>query len=455
MKDKEYFNDIKKYKNALDYLSKADLKVPNEIWAKLDLLISIRSAQQLNATRPLHTLYFSTFEKFRKHILIRTFAHNESRNQTQEIMRMIPGCNRKLVRNFFYGSMSGYNVVWEKNKRSNYSWNKLDYGYWLQYTYDFYQTPNDYLFTDLSKIKELCPDKYKYCGLDNRHNMTSHQLYMFLTKYEKHSCLEFLAKFDLLYLSDYKMAIKRLEKQDKAFNKYLIQNREVIKSIRASYNLIIKSMKEKVSLEISGLLYREFGNFKEAEELVPLELQKKVAKYLLKHRTENKIEGYLTTVYKDYLISCWKLGLELSQIDYFPKNLVEAHNLNFSRIKMKENKQTQDDLKKVAKKLSKKIHLETEDLKAIIPNTLEEFVKEGEVQHNCVARSDYINKMIKGKTCIIFVRKKENPEEPFITLELNQKTNTILQARYKMNISVEKETIDLLKLNLVNEYARV
>lgn len=54
----------------------------------------------------------------------------------------------------------------------------------------------------------------------------------------------------------------------------------------------------------------------------------------------------------------------------------------------------------------------------------------------------------------MFVRKKEDPETPYITMELDYKKNQILQARYKGNITIEKETVNLIQNNLQNGFAK-
>ena len=54
----------------------------------------------------------------------------------------------------------------------------------------------------------------------------------------------------------------------------------------------------------------------------------------------------------------------------------------------------------------------------------------------------------------MFVRKKEDPETPYITMELDYKKNQILQARYEHNKTVEIEVLDLLKSSLKNGFAK-
>ena len=70
---------------------------------------------------------------------------------------------------------------------------------------------------------------------------------------------------------------------------------------------------------------------------------------------------------------------------------------------------------------------EYKDFVFIVPKTYEEIVEEGAMQHNCVGASDrYMLKMANKETFIVFLRKKEDPEKSFYTLEVDYQN--IIQA---------------------------
>lgn len=52
-----------------------------------------------------------------------------------------------------------------------------------------------------------------------------------------------------------------------------------------------------------------------------------------------------------------------------------------------------------------------------VPNALEEITKEGMILHHCVG--SYLNTHATGRTNIIFLRKKESPDTPFYTIEVD------------------------------------
>ena len=79
------------------------------------------------------------------------------------------------------------------------------------------------------------------------------------------------------------------------------------------------------------------------------------------------------------------------------------------------------------------------------PKNPYEIYKESEKQHSCLWT--YIKKVGEGETTILFMRKKENPEEAFITIEVYE--SIILQARGRYN-----EMISEKEMEWVEKYAQ-
>lgn len=95
---------------------------------------------------------------------------------------------------------------------------------------------------------------------------------------------------------------------------------------------------------------------------------------------------------------------------------------------------------KFAKQLDKIKHLEfeNENYKIVIPKHCEDLVNEGKNLHHCVGT--YINSVIKGNTNIIFIRKKENLEESYFTVEISNE-NKIIQIHGMMNCDVKDKKL--------------
>lgn len=442
-----------KLEKAFEELKTAQLTTPRVVVQaiKRDLKDEINSFKWL--------FDYSTFENYKGFLLIRVWEYNKIEDKTMEIMRMIPGHNKKLSRNFILKSMGGYCAVWKANGTKSYKWDKSIWNVWQEESYSFAKGLYNKMLCKLSTIKDIVT-RYKYCGLqelEKGDNIIADRLCDLLSIYEEHPCVEFLNKFEINNLARYKNVVKRLEKGDKTFMKFLVANKEILKKYNyIDYSKINIAVKNKMlSLSNQLMLEQEFNSVTEAINTIPKDKLDKVIRYLLKQRNENfKGYSYFNINYKDYIKSCYKLGLTNEQIDWMPKDLKEAHDLNYQKIETIKNEKLNELLKKQASKLIKKIKFETKDLIGIIPNAVADFAKEGTIQNNCVAKGNYIQDMIRGICCIMFVRKKEDPETPYITMELDFKKNQILQARYKGNITVEEEIVNLIQSNLKNGFAK-
>lgn len=61
---------------------------------------------------------------------------------------------------------------------------------------------------------------------------------------------------------------------------------------------------------------------------------------------------------------------------------------------------------------------ENDDYVVVIPETADEIINEGKNQHNCVG--GYVNDVIQAYCNIVFVRKKNEPNKSYITVEINK-----------------------------------
>lgn len=80
----------------------------------------------------------------------------------------------------------------------------------------------------------------------------------------------------------------------------------------------------------------------------------------------------------------------------------------------------------------------------IIPaGTCGELMAEGRTLHHCVGSSDrYMRKMAAGKSWILFLRKKEDLEKAYYTIEIDMKDDHILQYYSEFDRKPDKAVID-------------
>lgn len=139
--------------------------------------------------------------------------------------------------------------------------------------------------------------------------------------------------------------------------------------------------------------------------------------------------------YADYLSMRVNAGYDLSNSVYQqPRDLEAAHN----KLVMKSNKAKMDrhleevaerypEIRKSYKKLRNKYYYE-DDRYIIRPaRSAEEIVMEGRLLHHCVGGNAYLGKHNTGQTYILMLRFREEPDVPYITVEIDAKNPTILQ----------------------------
>lgn len=155
------------------------------------------------------------------------------------------------------------------------------------------------------------------------------------------------------------------------------------------------------------------------------------------------------TTYADYLSMRINLGYDISNTVYQqPQDLEAAHN----KMVMETNKEEMDKhLKEVAERYPEIRHVYRrlrnkylyEDGRYIIrpARSAEEIVMEGRLLHHCVGGNTYLDKHNTGKTYILMLRFKEEPDVPYITVEIDAKNPRILQWHGNKNKKPDENNV--------------
>ena len=144
-----------------------------------------------------------------------------------------------------------------------------------------------------------------------------------------------------------------------------------------------------------------------------------------------------------------------------PKDLKARHD---QLVELRNARRDAERLEKEKKKyqaLDERIRKHTSEVKRyyweddtymIIPaGRCGELVTEGRTLHHCVGSSDfYMEKMADGKSWILFLRKKENLEKAYYTIEIRLEDDTILQYYSEFNRKPDQATIS----KVLNKYKR-
>lgn len=152
----------------------------------------------------------------------------------------------------------------------------------------------------------------------------------------------------------------------------------------------------------------------------------------------------------DYWRFCGELGITLDRAeDRWPQRLKSAHDQAAEELDRKKKRAQNKQFKERLEVLSSFVW-EDDDLLIRPAANEKELKNEGRALSHCVAR--YAVDHASGKTAIFFIRHKALPEQPYFTLELDEKNLTVRQNRGLRNCdrtpevkAFEKKWLDHLK----------
>lgn len=171
-----------------------------------------------------------------------------------------------------------------------------------------------------------------------------------------------------------------------------------------------------------------------------------------------KIAGYLerqkatARLYLDYLGECEKLGYDLGdEAVLFPKNLTEKHAETSGLCRYRTTPEIVEESKKRAERLKKSgAEYAHGRLMIRVPRDCNEIIAEGAQLGHCVG--GYAVDHTNGRTTILFIRRRSDPETPYFTLEINEKTGNMRQCYGFKNR--ESERTNLAVEQLLEHYKR-
>ena len=174
-----------------------------------------------------------------------------------------------------------------------------------------------------------------------------------------------------------------------------------------------------------------------ASDLIQYVLTEKDLKELISYSTPEKIVNYLrkqngidkaawAREYLDYLRMKKKLGYDMTDsIVLFPKDLKEAHNkavIEIDEIAAEERRaEAEENFKEIRtrfKEADEVYHCESGAFIIRPAKSASEIVDEGRYLHHCVGGDTYLSKHNDKESIICFLRAKDKPEEPYVTVEL-------------------------------------
>ena len=349
-----------------------------------------------------------------------------------------------FVRDMEFTYMGGYQVGWYSEglaKNPKYYEDGVWYDFEEKYFNPYAPLINPEYLSRFPEFKYSAWELYK--GDD---------IIAYLKTYRDYPQTEFLLKFGLAdYMS--KNILKQIGK-DKKFRKWLCTNAEELKHTLFYSTSVIKAYKENKPLT-------EVQYYEEQKKSCTAPIRnffgKDINKYI-DYSIEKEI-GHLS--YLDYLTACDFIGLDMTlDKNRMPHNFKHWHDVRIDEYKTAKAKKDAEERKafynkfsKVAEKYSELQYNKNDAYVVVIAHSPAELVKEGKVLKHCVGSMGYDQKFVREETLIFFVRTKDNPSEPFVTVEYSLKSKKILQCYGKGNSKPNSEVTTYIN-NIWNPYAK-
>lgn len=317
-----------------------------------------------------------------------------------------------------------------------------DEGYWI-YNYD-----NDYDPMSSSETDDIkCSDPYKSkTCIEALTNRTSYRAFRTLQKYG----FTALAK-DSVYVPGYfPDSSKICEVLMYDYNK--LKGKFRIDEISIAYLEHIRSLELyglEVTEENADIIARLGDN---ATKILSLDKPKKIFKYLRNQARKNG--GASARDFVDYICECEKLGYDIKEPSVlYPSDLGIAHRRTSGLVKIENNHAVEQAIQDKYEQLHKACEWNNDKYAIVMPKCADEIINEGAILNHCVG--SYCERVANGKSIILFLRKIDDLDKPFYTLEIrpNMHKFDFVQCRGFKNADPPKEIYDSVD-NFLESYAK-
>lgn len=274
--------------------------------------------------------------------------------------------------------------------------------------------------------------EYKYSAADK---YTYVNIFEYLRFYKKYPQTEMLVKFGLLAYATSKIIAEKVIK-DKAFRKWLIQHRSELSESKYYVRTILNAFKtgkpvDRLQLyENNKKQFSQPSRFADIKALFPTgEGAELLLNYLYKQNAN-------ISSYSDYLHACNFLGLDMSiERNKLPRDFKRWHNIRIDEystakaiIDAEKRKELYDKFAAIAEKYLPLQRILQDAFIVIIARTPADLIHEGDYLHHCVGRMNYDQRMIREESLIFFIRDKNSPDTPYVTIEYSLQSKKILQC---------------------------
>ncbi|MDE6274941.1 MAG: PcfJ domain-containing protein [Clostridia bacterium] len=350
-----------------------------------------------------------------------------------------------LVKDITFFYVGGYVVDWHEQGLTKYS------KWWSYGSWDTAYSKYFNMYSPIINIEYVLKiPQYKYSAVD-LYKYTN--ILKYLKCYEVYPQAELLVKFGLSKYATSRQILRATSK-DKNFGKWLIRNSKEISTHDYYVSTLLKAYKTRKPFEIVQQIENVVKNFKTQNTPKCIRALFKTDKEILTFLEYIKKQETHLSSYADYLQACNYLGLDMSQNkNRFPHDFKRWHDIRIDEYRtakaLKDEQERKELYIKFASIAEKYLPLQrdkNDTYVVVIARSPADLIREGETLHHCVGSMNYDQRMIREESLIFFIRDKNSPDVPFVTVEYSLKQHKVLQC-YGDRDSKPNEQV----LNFVNK----
>ena len=334
-----------------------------------------------------------------------------------------------LARDIEYNYMGGYRVGWFA-EGVKYPYNMPPFfndGKWYAVAYKYFNPWAPVINPKFAtSLKE-----FRYSAVDIQDPPC---IVTYLRTYLQYPQVEYLVKAGLGKFADSKLILEKAGKE-KPFRKWLMAHREELAAHYYYVDVILRSYR-------TGKPLGTLQAYREAKIKLSHDQYLKPICELFKGAERERFFDYISkqntnaNTYLDYLKACQTLGLDMSEEkNRFPHDFKRWHDIRIDQYAAKkaetDRKAKQELYERFARIAEKYLPLEHDKKSAficIIARSPADLIREGERLQHCVGRMNYDQRFIREESLIFFVRSKEQPDTPLVTLEYSLQNHKVLQC---------------------------
>lgn len=352
-----------------------------------------------------------------------------------------------LVRDMEYTIM-GFRVGWYDLGLSNYT-KQYEDGKWYSAGEKYY---NPYAVV-VNKKYALRFDAFKYSAID-KYPYADEMKYLRI--YEQYPQAEYFIKIGLQHLATSKTLLRKAAK-DKNFRRWLIRNARQLRNefgyypycsaqvILASYKAHLPVLEGEAAERAKKKMLRDYHYENTISKVIPQSEIGTFLKYIEK-------QGANISSYADYVKACEYLNLDMSlPKNRYPHDFKRWHDIRIDEYRtakaLKDAEERKELYAKFALVAEKYLSLQrnTDDaFIVVIARSPQDLIREGEALNHCVGRMNYDQRFIREESLIFFIRSKENPATPFVTMEYSLSQKKVLQCYGEHDHRPSQQVLDFV-----------